>query len=31
MGMRIMLFIGAMLGYNIDPYMIYEKDNKMGA
>jgi hypothetical protein len=30
MGMRIIFFIGAMLCYNIDPYMIYAKDNKMG-
>ena len=35
MGMRIMLFTGAMLCYVItlinNLYMIYEKDNKMGA
>jgi hypothetical protein len=35
MGMRIMLFTGAMLCYVItlinNPYMIYAKDNKMGA
>jgi hypothetical protein len=35
MGMRIMLFTGAMLCYvitlSIHPYMIYAKDNKMGS